>query len=223
MAKILLVEDDEDFSHTLEFALTSENHTVECAFNGEDAREFLLQSQFDIIILDWNLPDTTGIEILKGFRSKSGTTPVLMLTGNDKIVDKETGLDGGADDYITKPCDTREVLARIRALLRRQVVAPTNVLHLHDLVLDPIKHRLTKAGQEVRLQPRDFALLEFFMRHPDEIFSPEALLSRVWHQDSEASSAGLRAAIVRIRKAIDDIDGESLIENMSRVGYRLRV
>ncbi len=223
MAKILLVEDDEDFSQTLEFALTAESYTVECAYNGADAREYLSQSQFDIIIMDWNLPDTTGIEILKGFRAKSGTTPVLMLTGNDKIVDKETGLDGGADDYITKPCDTREVLARIRALLRRQVVAPTNTLHLHDLVLDPIKHRLTKAGQEVRLQPRDFALLEFFMRHPDEMFSPEALLSRVWHQDSEASSAGLRASIVRIRKAIDSSEGDSLIENMSRIGYRMRI
>lgn len=223
MAKILLVEDDKDFSHTLDFALTAESHTVECVYNGADAREFLSQSQFDVVILDWNLPDTTGIEVLKGFRAKSGTTPVLMLTGNDRIIDKETGLDGGADGYITKPCDTREVLAHIRALLRRQVVAPTNTLRLHDLVLDPIKHRLTKAGQEVRLQPRDFALLEFFMRHPDEIFSPEALLSRVWHRDSEASSSGLRASIVRIRKAIDDSESESLIENMSRIGYRMRM
>ncbi len=224
MAKILVVEDDVDFALTVEHALSSANHTVEMAHDGESAMEFLRQGQYDLIILDWQLPDIEGIEVLAKFRARGGSTPVLMLTGKSQIKDKEVGLDGGADDYLTKPFDTRELAARIRALLRRQTVAPTSNLSLHDIVLDPVKHRLTKGGQEVHLQPRDFALLEFLMRHPDEIFSSEALLTRVWHQDSDASSAGLRAAMVRIRKAVDDPaeNTKSLIENVARVGYRMR-
>lgn len=224
MAKILVVEDDVDFALTVEHALTTSNHTVEMAHDGESAMEYLRQGQYDVIILDWQLPDIEGIEILSKFRARGGATPVLMLTGKSQIKDKEAGLDGGADDYLTKPFDARELVARVRALLRRQIVAPSSSLSMHDIVLDSTKHRLTKGGKDVHLQPRDFALLEFLMRHPDEIFSTDALLTRVWHQDSEASSAGLRAAIVRIRKAIDD-DGEgtkSLIENVARVGYRMR-
>lgn len=225
MAKILVVEDDVDFALTVEHALETANHTVEMVHDGGAAMEYLRQSQYDIIILDWQLPDMEGIEILSKFRARGGATPVLMLTGKSQIRDKEIGLDGGADDYLTKPFDARELVARIRALLRRQSVAPTSALSAGDIVLDPTKHRLTKAGKEVHLQPRDFALLEFLMRHPDEIFSAEALLTRVWHQDSDASSAGLRAAIVRIRKVIDNDgdDAKSLIENVARVGYRMRV
>ncbi len=224
MAKILVIEDDVDFALTVEHALTTANHTVEMAHDGGSAVEYLRQGQYDIIILDWQLPDMQGIDILTKFRARGGSTPVLMLTGKSQIRDKEVGLDGGADDYLTKPFDARELVARVRALLRRPSVAPSSSLALHDIVLDPVKHRLTKGGKEVHLQPRDFALLEFFMRHPDEIFSTEALLTRVWHQDSDASSAGLRAAIVRIRKAIDDDaqDSKSWIENVARVGYRMR-
>lgn len=224
MAKILVIEDDIDFALTVEHALTTANHTVEMAHDGGSATEYLRQGQYDVIILDWQLPDMDGIDILRNFRSRGGITPILMLTGKSQIRDKEVGLDGGADDYLTKPFDARELAARIRALLRRQSVAPSSNLQVHDVVLDPVKHKITKTGKEVHLQPRDFALLEFLMRHPDEIFSSEALLTRVWHQDSEASSAGLRAAMVRIRKAIDDggDDSKSLIENVARVGYRIR-
>lgn len=224
MAKILVVEDDVDFALTVEHALQTANHTVEMVHDGGSAMEYLRQSQYDIIILDWQLPDMEGIDILSKFRARGGATPVLMLTGKSQIRDKEVGLDGGADDYLTKPFDSRELVARIRALLRRQSVAPSSTLCAGDVVLDPNKHRLTKAGKEVHLQPRDFSLLEFLMRHPDEIFSAEALLTRVWHQDSDASSAGLRAAIVRIRKVIDTDgdDAKSLIENVARVGYRMR-
>lgn len=224
MAKILVVEDDLDFAETVEHALKTANHTVEMAHDGESAMEFLRQGQYDVIILDWQLPDIEGIEVLTKFRARGGVTPVLMLTGKSQIKDKEVGLDGGADDYLTKPFDARELAARIRALLRRQSVAPSSSLSMHDVILDPVKHKVTKSGKEIHLPPRDFALLEFLMRHPDEIFSSEALLTRVWHQDSDASSAGLRAAIVRIRKAVDDEgdDTKSLIENVARVGYRMR-
>lgn len=224
MAKILLVEDDEDFALTLVSGLENERHTVEHALDGKDALAFLDASTYDIIVLDWQLPQVSGIEVLQAFRSQGGSTPVLMLTGKNEIKDKEQGLDAGADDYLTKPFDIRELSARIRALLRRGGAQVGNVLKARDLELDPVKHRLTRDGVEVHLLPRDFALLEFLMRNQDQVFAPEALLARVWHADSEASSEGLRAAIRRIRKKVDgDRDlSDSIIENISRVGYRLR-
>lgn len=224
MAKILIVEDDDDFAMTLVDGLSLERHTVERAATGIEGSEFLQAAEYDVIVLDWNLPGRSGIDVLKQFRSSGGTTPVLMLTGKGAIQDKEQGLDTGADDYLTKPFDMRELVARVRALLRRREVVASNTLQARDIVLDPVKHRVTKAGASVHLLPRDFALLEFFMRHPDEVFPAETLLARVWQFESEASLEGLRAAIRRIRKAVDgDADlSNSIIENISRVGYRLR-
>lgn len=225
MAKILVVEDDDDFAETIVDGLTLERHTVEHVGDGKECIELLRVAEYDVIVLDWNLPSMQGIEVLKSFRQAGGKTPILMLTGKGAIQDKEQGLDTGADDYLTKPFDMRELVARVRALLRRREVVASNTLQVRDVVLDPVKHRVTKAGTPIHLLPRDFALLEFFMRHPDEVFPAETLLSRVWQFESEASAEGLRAAIRRIRKAIDG-DGDlsdSIIENISRVGYRLRV
>lgn len=224
MAKILLVEDDEDFALTLIAGLNNERHTVEHAIDGPLAVDLLGCTEFDVVILDWELPSMNGIEVLREFRNRGGKTPVLMLTGKSEITDKETGLDTGADDYLTKPFDLRELVARIRALLRRPGAAVENVLRARDLMLDPVKHRLTKEGKEVHLLPRDFALLEFFMRNQDQVFSADTLLSRVWHADSDASAEGLRAAIRRIRKSVDGGAelSDSIIENISRVGYRLK-
>lgn len=225
MAKILVVEDDEDFANTIVDGLSLERFTVEHSASGTDCIELLKLAEYDVIVLDWQLPGMTGIEVLKQFRAQGGKTPILMLTGKGEIQDKEKGLDTGADDYLTKPFDMRELVARIRALLRRTTVATSNTLTVRDIVLDPGKHRVTKGGKEVHLLPRDFALLEFFMRHPDEVFPADTLLARVWQYDSEASPEGLRAAIRRIRKAVDGGEdlSQSIIENISRVGYRLRV
>jgi DNA-binding response OmpR family regulator len=225
MAKILIVEDDDDFATTLIDGLTLERHTVERASTGTEGAEILRVAEYDVIVLDWNLPGMDGIDVLKSFRAGGGKTPVLMLTGKGAISDKAQGLDTGADDYLTKPFDMRELVARVRALLRRREVVSTNTLQVRDIVLDPVKHRVTKGGESVHILPRDFALLEFFMRHPDEVFPADTLLARVWQFESEASAEGLRAAIRRIRKALDgDEDlSKSIIENISRVGYRLRM
>lgn len=224
LAKILVVEDDEDFAMTLIDGLGLERHTVEHTNNGADCIDLLKVAEYDVIVLDWNLPGLTGIEVLRKYRAQGGKTPILMLTGKGEIRDKEEGLDTGADDYLTKPFDIRELVARIRALLRRKSVEPSSVLTVRDVELDPVKHRVKKGGKEVHLLPRDFALLEFFMRHPDDVFSADTLLARVWQYDSEASPEGLRASIRRIRKAVDNGEdlSSSIIENISRVGYRLR-
>jgi DNA-binding response OmpR family regulator len=151
--------------------------------------------------------------------------PILMLTGKDSMADKIAGLDVGADDYLTKPFSLKELSARVRALLRRPAVVVSNVLELGSLRLDTQKHRLTKDGAEIQLMPRDFALLEFFMRNPDIVFSSEALLNRVWNDESEAGSDALRTSIKRLRKKLDSGDNEadSVIENIPRVGYRFRL
>ncbi|MBK9142412.1 MAG: response regulator transcription factor [Candidatus Melainabacteria bacterium] len=224
MAKVLVVEDDEDFAMTLVDGLSGERHTVEHVLDGDEAVDLLKVAEFDVIVLDWQLPSMSGIEVIRSYRASGGKTPIIMLTGKGEIRDKETGLDTGADDYLTKPFDLRELSARIRALLRRRSVETSNTLRVGDLELDPTRHRLSRSGKELHLPPRDFALLEFFLRHPGEVFSAEALLARVWHTDSEASSEGLRASIRRIRKVVDEGDdlSTSIIENISRVGYRLR-
>lgn len=226
MAKILLAEDDLDLCTTLVPALEAERHIIDLAHDGDQAIAMLKTDTYDVIVLDWEMPKKSGLQVLQHFRQTGGTTPIIMLTGKSSVTDKESGLDSGADDYLTKPFEQRELNARIRTLLRRAAGgnAASNMLEYGDLVLDPVKYRLTKSGAELHLAPRDFALLEFFMRNPGHVFSVQSILSRVWSYESEASPDGLRAAIRRIRRVVDtDDDPErSIIENVSRVGYRLR-
>ena len=227
MAKILLVEDDQDLSMMVKAGLEGERHVVDCAFDGEEAMHLLQSEEYDLVVLDWQLPKLSGIDVLKKLRLMSKPVSVIMLTGKSGIDHKEEGMDTGADDYLTKPFDMRELQARLRALLRRPgcaAGAAGNTLIAGDLELDPVKYRLTRGGKDIHLTPKDFALLEFFLRNPEHVFSVQTILSRVWSYDSDASPEGLRAAIRRIRKAVDisDDPNESIIENVARVGYRLR-
>lgn len=227
MAKILLVEDDQDLSMMVKAGLEGERHVIEVAFDGDEAMHLLESEEYDVVVLDWQLPEISGIEILKRLRKMNKPVSVIMLTGKSNIDNKEEGIDTGADDYLTKPFDMRELCARVRALMRRPGGTSTssgNTLCAGDLELDPVKYRLARAGKEIHLTPKDFALLEFFLRNPEHVFSVQTILSRVWSYESEASPEGLRAAIRRIRKAVDTSDdpNESIIENVARVGYRLR-
>ncbi len=221
MAKILLVEDDADVAEMIEDCLKREHHLVEWANNGGDALHRLKSYVYDIVVLDINLPNMSGLEVLKEFRGRGGSTPVLMLTGKNTVTDKELGLDTGADDYLTKPFDGRELSARIRALLRRIGVIPSNKLSVRNLVLDPVTYKVTRDQNVIELLPREFSLLEFFMRHPDQIFSVEALLDRVWTADKEASADAVRMCIQRLRKKLDRDNESSFIKTVHRVGYVL--
>ncbi len=225
MAKILLVEDDTSLANLIEQWLEGEHHSVEIAYDGDAGWEKLLLGEFDLVILDWNLPFTSGVELCKRFRARQGTVPVIMLTGRHAIAEKEEGFESGADDYLTKPFDMKELAARVRALLRRPHIIVANILSAGSITLDPAKYRVAKNGQEVHLVPKDFALLEFLMRHPDQVFSGDALLQRVWASDSEATGEALRTSIKRLRQKLDDENvtvEHSFIENIPRVGYRLR-
>jgi len=223
--KVLLVEDDKDLTVIVQSWLQSENYALDIAYDGRDGYEYVRQGHYDVIILDWDLPGMSGVDICKKYRAANGTAAVLMLTGKSQISDKELGLDSGADDYLTKPFNMRELSARLRALMRRPTMAVSNVLAAGELKMDPLKHRLTKNGVDIHLLPKDFSLLEFLMRHPDEVFSTEALLQRVWNLDTESGSNAVRTSVKRLRKMLDDSDDEekSIIENVRRIGYRLRI
>jgi DNA-binding response OmpR family regulator len=220
MAKILLVEDDEDIQFTVCKSLSNESYTVEVAASGEEALDRLQAFNYDVIVLDIALPGVSGMSVCESYRRSGGKAPIIMLTGKTAIEDKECGLDLGADDYLTKPFHMRELLARIRAVLRRPAQVAGNVLQARGMELNAATRTLKVDGQEIYLLPRDFELLEFFMRHPGQIFSSEALLERVWHNDKDVGQDALRSSIRRIRQKINDNDCV-IIENVPKVGYRL--
>lgn len=221
MAKILVVEDDKDLSNEVQHCLRAEKHVVESAENGTEALELLRFYKYDLVILDWELPGASGLEIIEQYRSQGGKAPVLFLTGRQDIADKERGLDSGADDYLTKPFSPRELLARLRALLRRPQELTDTILRAGDICLEVSSCRVTKAGEELHLTPREFSLLEFLLRHPDTVFSAETLLDRVWASESDATSDTLRAYITKLRSKIDSDGRASLIRTVHRLGYKL--
>ncbi|MBY0358832.1 MAG: response regulator transcription factor [Candidatus Obscuribacterales bacterium] len=221
MAKILVVEDDKELGESYKDWLGQEKHIVEVVDDGEEAILRLKNYQYDIIILDWNLPKFSGPEICQQYRSHSGTTPILMITGKDLPEDKVSGLDSGADDYLTKPFNLQELSSRIRALLRRQPLVVSTALTIGSLELDSHKRIVRKNGQEIALLPREFALLEFFMRHPGETFSPETLLNRLWSSESDSTIYTVYTYIKTLRRKIAGGDEKSSIVNVHGVGYKL--
>jgi DNA-binding response OmpR family regulator len=222
MAKILLVEDNADLVTALIDWLTHEHFTVEVASNGRTGMDLMTCAEYDLMILDWDLPDINGIELCRQFRRQGGKTPIIMLTGKSAIAEKEEGLDSGADDYLTKPFNMRELSARIRAMMRRNSGQSSNTLRAGNLTLDPHKYKVLKDGVDIHLLPKEFALLELLMRNPDTVFSAESIIQRVWISDSEATPEAVRTCIRRLRQKIEDDGAQPLIETLHRVGYRLR-
>ncbi|MBX9722917.1 MAG: response regulator transcription factor [Candidatus Obscuribacterales bacterium] len=224
MAKILLVDDERYILDMLRATLESKGHVAQCVSGGKQALEHLRVYQYDLIVMDWMMPEITGIEVLRRFRSEMhGKTPVLLLTAKTSIDEKEEGLDTGADDYLTKPFDAREMLARVRALLRRPQSHSHTVLKAGSLELDPALCLIKKEGESLRVSPKVYSLLEFFMRHPNQVFEPQTILERVWPDDSSASYETLRTHIKLLRRAIDDDDEESKLENLRNLGYRFNL
>lgn len=221
MAKILLVEDDTELSKKLTDWLELQHHKAEAVGDGTKASELLRLCEYDLIILDWDLPGLSGIELLREYRNNGGRTPVLMLTGKDDLDDIERGLNVGADDYLTKPFAFRELGARANALTRRENKKYQTILKLRGVELNTETHQVFKDGAELKLQPQEFALLEFLLKHPDEMFSVEALLQRVWSSETEASPDTVRVCITRLRNKIDTPGASSIIKTVHRVGYRV--
>lgn len=220
MAKILLVEDDENLAKTIEDAIRFEGHVVDWANDGQAALDVLFVSSYDAIILDWELPSLSGIEVLGRLRAKGSNTPVIMLTGKNSISDKLEGLYGGADDYLTKPFSMNELKARIVALLRRPAQQIAAVLRVGDIVLDTSRSVVSKNGVEISLARMEFAVLEFLMRNQGQVFSSESLLAHVWSAESERTPQTVRTLIKKLRTKLDG-DGPSIIHNVYGFGYKV--
>lgn len=216
-----MVEDNEDLSSSLSEWLRLENHQVETSPNGRHALEILEYSKYDAIILDVTLPEIDGFTVCRKFRAMGGQTPILFLTGKNAIEDKEEGFSRGGDDYLTKPFDFRELSARIRALLRRFPSVESGLLSYLDLILDPKIKQVQRSGEVIRLSPKEYQLLEFLMRHPNEVFSATELLMHVWSSDSTATEQTVRACIKRLREEIDRDSQQSYIANFRGHGYCL--
>ncbi|MBX9670837.1 MAG: response regulator transcription factor [Candidatus Obscuribacterales bacterium] len=221
MSKILLVEDDLALKKSLKVFLSRQNYVVEAVETAEDALFRLKSEQYDLIILDWGLPDMTGIDVLNRYRSGGGMTPVLMLTGKNQAVDKATGLDSGADDYLTKPFENVELVARLRALLRRPQTIKSTVLSLGNVSLDVANGIMQVDDRKCSIFPKEFSLLEFLMRNPNHTFPADVLLERVWSTESEVTPDSIRAYITKIRKRLEAEKASIQITTRKGFGYVL--
>ena len=221
MAKILLVEDETELCSLISDWLSDEHHLVEVADAGDQGLQLLRDRIYDLAILDIMLPQLNGIEVCRQFRESGGIIPVLMLTARSAISDKEAGLDAGADDYLTKPFNLRELSARVRALLRRPTSAPVNEFKSGELRLDRRACKVFRGNEEIHLHPKEFGLLEFLMRNAGEVFNAEQLIERIWGSDSNIVPDTIRTHIKTLRKKIDLPDEPSLIQNVRGMGYKI--
>jgi DNA-binding response OmpR family regulator len=220
--QILLIEDDQDIAHDLRQLLGREGHLVTLANKIGQAFECIESKAFDLLIVDVGLPDGNGFEFCKAYRDSGGQAYVIFLTGQNSIEDKIRGLESEADDYITKPFDVRELCARIDAVCRRTKSIKHDILSHSNIKLDPFSRTVTARGKTFRLPPRECALLEFFLRHPDEIFTPEKIIESVWNAENGVSNESVRSAVAFLRKRFKANALPDLIENIHSQGYRLR-
>lgn len=220
MAKILLVEDDTELAERLEDWFSLENHTIEVVHNGEDAQQMLGSFEFDVVVLDWGLPGAlTGVDVCRNYRKGGGQAPIIFLTGKGDIPSREEGLDSGGDDYLVKPFDIRELSARVRSLLRRpKGILPTELV-VQEVALRLEDRTVSFQGQSVHLMPKQCALLEYLMRHPNRPFGAKALLDAVWPSDSEASEDTVRTCMKTLRRQLGSLGKEELIKTVLGSGY----
>jgi two-component system OmpR family response regulator len=220
--RVLVVEDEVKMAALLQRGLREEGYAVDVASDGRDALWLATENGYDAIVLDVMLPDVDGFEVCRKLREAGRWSPVLMLTARDGVADRVTGLDAGADDYLTKPFSFAELLARLRALVRRGAPERPAVLQVGDLALDPATRRVARDGTPIDLTPREFALLEFFMRHPGEVLSRTRLIEHVWEFAFEGDSNVVDVYVRYLREKVDRPFGLDSIETVRGAGYRLR-
>src|SRR5262245_21654233 len=220
--RVLIIEDEQKMADLIKRGLEEEGMEVVTAYDGDTGLEAGMSGNNDVIILDLGLPGRNGLDIARAWREAGIKTPVLILTAQDSTEAKVKGLDTGADDYITKPFAFAELLARIRALQRRTASEDTTNLRLGDLTLNLINRRAARAGNEVQLTNKEFALLEYFMRHPDEILSREVLSEKVWEETFDTLTNVIDVYINYLRNKIDRHYEPKLIHTVRGVGYMLK-
>ena len=219
--RILLVEDDTKAARVLKRGLEEEGFVVDVAPSGDEGEYLAAINEYDLIVLDWLLPGKAGIEVCRDLRGRGLAAPILMLTARDALADRIAGLNTGADDYLTKPFAFGELLARIRALLRRSKLTLSPVLQVGDLTLDPVGHRVTRGGAPANLTVREYAILEFLMRHAGEVVTRTQLGEHVWEAEHDNLTNLVDVHVSHLRKKIDRDAAVPLIHTVRGRGYRL--
>ncbi|NKB16895.1 MAG: response regulator [Pseudanabaena sp. CRU_2_10] len=221
--RILLVDDDEQLMEALASKLVEQRYAVDIATTGEMTWEFVLLFDFDLVVLDWMLPDIDGVELCQQIRAEGYTMPIMLLTARDRQNDKVLALDSGADDYVVKPFDFEELTARIRALLRREISISSPILEWGNLKLDPKTHEVHHKQQLLPLTPKEYGMLELFMRHPQQVFSPGAVINNLWAGEDPPGEEAVRTHIKGLRQKLKAVGmAKDTIKTVYGVGYRLK-
>ena len=218
---ILIIEDEQKIADFLRRGLTYEGFKIEVCLDGESGLKAARDTPPDLVILDWMLPGLDGLEVCRRLRA-GGSVPILMLTAKDSVSDRVKGLDSGADDYVVKPFAFEELIARVRALLRRSHTAEDTVLRFADLTLNVSTREVTRGTHKIELTTKEFDLLHFFMRHPRQVMTREMLYDRIWGYDFGGESNILEVYIRYLRSKLEAADESRLIQTVRGVGYALR-
>lgn len=221
MKRILIVEDEQKLARLIARVLGEEGYAPETSYDGREGLSRALSEDFDLLVLDWMLPDRSGTQIVRALRASEIGVPVLMLTARDQIEDRVEGLDAGADDYLSKPFAFPELLARVRALTRRTWKEETNANHLSagDVILDPVRHEVRRAGERVDLTAKEFALLATLLQRPGQVFTRSVLLDTVWDGSADVYANVVDLYISYLRKKLDQNGETSRIRTVRGVGY----
>ncbi|MEA5597521.1 two-component system response regulator RppA [Rivularia sp. UHCC 0363] len=218
---ILLVEDDVRQLEPLHAALSAVGHIVDAVEDGDTAQWLITQKEYDLLILDWMLPKVSGVALCRQYRQAGKTAPVLMLTAKDTTDDKVTGLDAGADDYLVKPVDVIELLARVRALGRRSPLWQGDILKLGDLELHLNSLTLIREETKTKLSTREFQLMEYLMRHPNQVLSREQIEDTLWEWGTQPESNAVTTLVRRVRQRLESLGAKDCLETIYGMGYRL--
>lgn len=219
--RLLFAEDDRDIAKAVQTLLQRSGYSVDTVFNGQDAVDYIEAGEYDGVILDWMMPKLSGIEVLAHMRSRGYSTPVLMLTARDAVDDRVEGLDTGADDYLSKPFATSELLARIRAMLRRKEDYKHDVIRFSDIELDKSAMSIKCGGQSVRLNNKAFQLMEMLVEHPGAVLSINQIMERIWGWDSDSEINVVWVNISFLRKKLSELGAHAKIKAVRGVGYSL--
>lgn len=220
--RILVVEDERDLNLLLQKVLKKAGYTVDGCHDGEDAQLHLLGAEYDGILLDVMMPKKDGYTLVRELREQGVDTPVLFLTARDSVSDRVKGLDLGADDYLVKPFDFDELLARIRAMTRKHAGQRTNLFTAGDLTLDAAQRRVTRGGEEIALLPKEFSILEHLLRNKEKVLSREQIEDRIWNYEYSGSSNNVDGYMSRLRKKIDGDRPVKLLHTVRGAGWVLR-
>ena len=220
--RILVVEDDKKVAGFIKKGLEEETYAVDVAYDGEDGLHFGSEGQYDLIILDIMLPKIDGLEILSQLREQGKDTPILLLTAKDAVDDKVTGLNKGADDYLTKPFAFSELLARVRVLLRRGKAEVKTILMISDLTLDLVSHKVNRGGDEIELTGKEYGLLEYFMRNQEKVLTRTMIAEHVWDYNFDTFTNVIDVYINHLRKKIDKGRELKLLHTLRGVGYVMK-